>query len=312
MKKDSLLNIYDDKYAEAYDQKFLTDGFSKVSSDYELDILKRLINKDSMWLDAGCGTGYFLSKFPGYNRAGLDISPGMLKEAKKRNPDALLFKEADFRIDIPEWREKWSVITSMWNPYSYLDSMGEFETMISNFIRWTQPGGNIFIPIADLEDLSPSLPLVPYERNLESIYAGTIYLTSYTWTWIEKDGDNRHINMIAPHIEHVVHLMAPFFETIEIVRYPPPFDGWVSRKAVLAKNKLSSSVENSNEAKIIRHEIPPSLYGPYGSHSSTEASQENTQDDDPLAAVSHRQLISELSKRLKNGQLAKSLIRKLL
>tara|TARA_Y100000310_G_scaffold344921_1_gene460527 strand:+ start:3601 stop:4209 length:609 start_codon:yes stop_codon:yes gene_type:complete len=50
-------------------------------------------------LDAGAGSGrdveYFLNE--GYDAIGIDISEGMLKEAKKRVPKKSVFKKMDFR-----------------------------------------------------------------------------------------------------------------------------------------------------------------------------------------------------------------------
>ncbi|MHC5820258.1 MAG: methyltransferase domain-containing protein [Nostoc sp.] len=44
------------------------------------------MGEGAKWLEVACGTGYFLSCFPEIERAGLDISPAMLKVAKQANP----------------------------------------------------------------------------------------------------------------------------------------------------------------------------------------------------------------------------------
>jgi ubiquinone/menaquinone biosynthesis C-methylase UbiE len=42
-------------------------------------------------LEVGCGTGYWLRSFGGGNKVfGIDLSPGMLGQARKRQPDAML------------------------------------------------------------------------------------------------------------------------------------------------------------------------------------------------------------------------------
>lgn len=297
MDKESLLKIYDKEYADRYNDTFLLNPFAKGSSDFELDQLKQLLTPESKWLDVGCGTGYFLSQFPGIKRAGLDISSDMLNAAKKVNDDVLFLKQGDFRNEIPEFNNQWSLVSCMWNPYSYVDSMPEFEKMMSNIIDWTETGGSVFIPVVDLEDLRPNT-LVPYAEDT-AVFGGEILLTSYTWTWIEHSGKT-HVNMVAPHAEHFIRLLEPYFETVELLRYPPYQDGWVSRKAVLARKKISDIERNpKHKASIIRHPIPASHIPGTGSASGVNNyAQQST----------NKQLIKELMQRIKNGRLLKALI----
>ena len=300
MDKESLLKIYNKDYADGYNDQFLLNPFSKVSSDFELSQLKELISPESKWLDIGCGTGYFLSQFPGIKRGGLDISPDMLKAAKKVNEDAVFLKQGDFRNEIPEFNNQWSLVTCMWNPYSYLDSMPEFEKMMANIIDWTEEGGSVFIPVVDLEDLRPNT-IVPYAEDT-AVFNGEILLTSYTWTWIEKNGTT-HVNMVAPHAEHFIRLLEPYFETVELLRYPPYQEGWVSRKAVLARKKISdASAITGHKANIVRHPIPPShIPGSGSAHGAPNFAQQST----------NKQLIKELLQRVKNGRLLKALIHRI-
>ena len=306
MKKNSLHDLYNPKYAAGYNEKFLTNPFSKSSSDRELELLQGLITPDTKWLDAGCGTGYYLGHFPGIQRAGLDITPSMLEEAKKASPDALFFREGDFRNDIPEWHHEWSLISCMWYPYSYLESIGEFETMLTNFIHWLKPGGDLFLPVADLYDLRPLVPHVPYNQY-EEVTGGSIAITSYTWTWIQDNNEGTHVNMVAPHVDHVIQLLEPYFDTIEIARYPPFYDGWVSRRAIVAKGRRASVI-TGQKANITWHPVPPSINGPY----QTLDTLVDMVQVDTLGAASHKQLFREIFSRIKSGRLLKSLGKKIL
>lgn len=310
MKKDQLLNIYTQQYAQHYNHKFLTNAFSIHSANFEHSVLKGLVNENTEWLDAGCGTGYFLSLFPGYKRAGLDISAGMLKEAQSVNPDAMFFREGDFRNDIVGWHNKWDLISSMWYPYSYLDSMIEFETMAMNFVRWLKPGGTLFLPICDMEDLRPLVPPIPY-FEYEQVYAGSIAITGYTWTWIEDDGGKTHTHMIAPHVEHVAQLLSPYFESIEIIRYPPVYEGWVARKAIIAKVKVKSQDSNSQEKKdnIYRQATPAPIF-------PDQKVEENSIPEVPtppaIASINNKQLAKEFIKRVLNGRFVKALVKRVM
>jgi hypothetical protein len=220
----------------------------------------------------------------------------MLEQARKESPDALFFKEGDFRNEMEEWNAAWSLVTTMWTPYGYVESMKEVEKVVSNMINWTKPGGSIFIPVMDIEDFRPNT-IIPYEEKAED-FDGTLLLTGYTWTWIENGSNNFHENMVAPHAEHFVRLLAPWFEKVEVLRYPPYMPGWVSRKAILATGRRA--LADNQHAEIIRHSIPPPLNG-----------AANQQFASITSSLSNRQVISEFAARMRSGRFLKAFINRI-
>lgn len=298
MKKEDIWKIYDSDYADSYNERYLTNPFSQLSLDVELNVLKNLIGKNDRWLDIGCGTGYFLSKFPGIQRAGLDISPEMLARAKAVNPDILFLKEGDFREKISEWDQAWSVISCMWGAYIYADSVREVEQIITNMINWTKPGGSIFLPVIDMEDIRPNQQIT-YDQYTD-VYGGNIAVTSFTWTWTEADSKKVHKHLVSPHIEHFIKLLSPYFDMIEVVRYPPYQTGWVSRKAILAKRRRMAPLADQ-PAQVTWHSIPSAVHP-----------SDSQYPPSPATFLSHRQLLAELVSRVKSGALLQSLKRKFL
>lgn len=112
MDKNDVLEVYDEDYAQEYNQRFLLNDFSKINADFEQETIRKLldeIGEGANWLDVACGTGYFLSRFPNVERAGLDISPAMLDVAKQANPNAL-FVQGDYRDKHPQWEGKWDIV----------------------------------------------------------------------------------------------------------------------------------------------------------------------------------------------------------
>lgn len=273
--------IYDSDYAKEYDNRFLTSEYAKTASDFELSILKNIIKPNSKWLDVGCGTGYFLSFFPNTERCGIDISEDMLSFAKERNANAK-FIQGDFRGILPQMTEKWDVVSCMWTPYNYLESMYEFDTFITNLIEVTEIGGTLFIPVVDLEDLRPHT-IVDYDMYSE-IHQGNVQLTSTTWSFLEDNG-KIHTHLIAPQIGYFIDKLNGYFETIEIVRYPVYQDGWVSRKAILARNKF----KEKEESLVVEDKLSPIL-------------SENLEIDikESIDKFTTKELIKEIVKRLFN------------
>lgn len=258
MKKEDLWDIYDHTYAKDYNERYLSNPFSKVSSDTELNVLKGQINASTRWLDLGCGTGYFLSQFPGIQRAGVDISPEMIKLASDSNPDAMFIMEGDFRKEHAEWSGAWTLTTCMWGAYCYVDSVREVEQVVRNMISWTKTGGSVFLPVVDIEDVRPNMK-TSYEEPT-GVFGGRISVTAITWTWQEENG-KIHEHLVSPHIEHIINLLKPFFNRIEIIRYPPYMANWVSRKAILATGR--QDIENAGQhANILWHEIPQAAIKP--------------------------------------------------
>jgi SAM-dependent methyltransferase len=286
MKKEDLLSVYDADYADAYNSRFLLSPFSKPWADFEQETIKKLVNEDTRWLDIGCGTGYFLSKFPGVQRAGLDINPEMLKRAKEASPDALFFKEGDFRINVPEWKGAWSLVSCMWTPYNYVESLKEVEIVVSNMIEWTKHNGSIFLPVIDFEELRPQINVTYDEFAYE--FGGNIIMDSATWTWIEQNG-KVHEKLIAPHVCHFIKLMDPFFDKIEIVRYP--YHHASSRKAILATGRRSAA-DYDRTAEVVWHKKPQ---------------EENHSIE---SSLSHKQLLFELARRIRSGSFFKAAYRK--
>ncbi|MEI6948697.1 class I SAM-dependent methyltransferase [Paraflavisolibacter sp. H34] len=298
MKREELLQVYDHHYADTYNERFLTNRFSQLGTDFELQALRKVIGPGTRWLDIGCGTGFFLSQFPAVERAGLDINPVMLQRARAANPNALFFREGDFRNPFPEWRSAWSLISCMWTPYNYVESLPEVERVVQNMVDWTVAGGAIFIPVVDIEDLRPNT-LVPYEEKAD-IYGGSILLTSYTWEWVEHSGAV-HRNLIAPHADHFIRLLQPYFDQVELLRYPPFQNGWVSRKAVLATGRRAIA-DAQRPAQVIRHPIPP-------------PANDSLPDTPPLASatasLSNRALLAEVVGRIRTGRFWRALRKKM-
>jgi hypothetical protein len=176
-----------------------------------------------------------LSRFSGVARAGLDLSVPMLALAGAANPDALFFREGDFRDDVPDWNGRWDLVTCMWYAYCLVESMSEVERIIANLARWTAAGGTCFVPLCNPELLNDGVP-IPY-RHEEKSHGGTLLITGVIWTWIEESGI-RNDNMIAPQVEQMVAMFDEWFTDVRVVDYPMYKEGEKPvRKAIIAGKK---------------------------------------------------------------------------
>jgi hypothetical protein len=63
------------------------------------------------------------------------------------------------------------------------------------------------------------------------------------WSYIEDDIGAAHTHLLAPNTEFMEELFGRYFDGVEIIRYPPPFEGWQGRPAIVATGKRDSPTE---------------------------------------------------------------------
>ena len=124
MKPEDITRLYDDAYAAAYDEKFLLSPPAKPDSDHELALLRGFLTPGVSWLDVACGTGYFLRHFPEIERAGIDLSPAMLRLAREANPEIPLI-QCDFRDRNASAPGRWGLVSCMWYAYGLVDTVAD-------------------------------------------------------------------------------------------------------------------------------------------------------------------------------------------
>ena len=129
-----------DQWAKDYDTD-LDDEFGWVGPQRAVDFFVRYAPKDARILDAGAGTGLVgkLLAEQGYNNlVAMDLSPGMLEEAKKKNAyrefhQMVMGKPLDYATDSFDAVVSIGVLTVGHAPASSFDE----------FIRITRSGGHI-------------------------------------------------------------------------------------------------------------------------------------------------------------------------
>jgi SAM-dependent methyltransferase len=232
MNRHDIVRLYDDAYAEKYERDFLLSPLVRTDTEAELRLLEQFLTPGVTWLDVACGTGFFLRHFPNVDRAGIDVSPAMLRLARHGNPTILL-REHDIRDPIPEWDNRWGLVSCMWYAYGFADTIADLGKIVANFWSWTSMTGTCFVPLAD-----PNLITgvsVPYQAPAP--WAGRVMITGIMWSYIEDSVGAAHTHLLAPNIEFMLELFERYFERAEIVRYPPAFAGWVGRPALVASGK---------------------------------------------------------------------------
>jgi len=230
---DEVRRLYDEDYAAGYDARFLTNDFNGPDTAFELELLGGLLKSGPEWLDAACGTGYFLRHFPEVRRIGADLSPAMLARARQDNPGAD-FALHDLREPRPEWTGRFGLVSCMWYAYTLVDGMAEALRLIDNLADWTSPSGTLFLPVADARLISRSQ--LSYEIG-PTVGGGRILITGITWSFVEDDGRKTHAHLVTPQLEVLIEQLEQRFSRVEVVRYPFKPDGVSGRPALIASGK---------------------------------------------------------------------------
>jgi hypothetical protein len=236
MRRDYIAKLYDDEYAATYEAKFMHSDLTRADTQHELTLLGQFLSDGRSWLDVECCTGFWLRNFPAVERAGIEISPAMCRRATEGNPGVTILLH-DFRDPLPAWRGRWGLVSCMWYGYGLVDTLEQLELVIHNLWSLTAADGTCFVPLAD-PFLMTGVDL-PYRVDWDETSHAQI--TGIVWSFVEEGGNKVHLNQIAPKLEYMVAQFEIYFESVELIRYPPAFEGWHGRPALVATGKKSLS-----------------------------------------------------------------------
>jgi SAM-dependent methyltransferase len=271
--REEIRDLYGSSYASGYEESWTESDLWLPEAGHNLktigDLLDRL-GDDARWLDAGCGTGYFMSKFPQVTRAGFDLSPAMLEKAREANPEALFLREHDLCTDVPEWHDAWDLVTCTGQPWSYLATMAEIESCVDNLAAYTATDGICMLVAGDLADLNGCR--IDYDFSFDHPAPGTTAITGAIWSHFEAHATHR--DMIWPSLDVWVRWFAKHFGHIEIVHWPhdPPLPIMhVPRRVIVATQKRT--VDDTDKATVV-YDPPPVMAIPHAVSPPEEESTE--------------------------------------
>lgn len=223
---------YDAGYAASYSTRWWNDeGWSADQHHFE-QLLGSHVGSGERWLDVGCGTGHFLSRFPDVSRAGVDISNAMLEVARATNPEAIEFRCGDVREPYIPWDDAWDVVSCTGEPWSYLRDDDDFRLWVARMAEWTAPDGVCINQIPDIQELVGTD--IDYWFTEEKPPAGHVSILGVIWDMAEHD--IVHGRMIWPSVDRWVRWYAEHFLHVEIV-HPEPGSNVIFGRTIVASQK---------------------------------------------------------------------------
>ena len=115
------------------------------SESERLEQLARRVGRSSgrTWLDVACGTGRHLEYLRRhYAVTGIDVSPEMLRIARRRLPGIRLLRRdmRTFRLGT-----SFDVVSCLYSAIGHLNTQRDLEATIANFARHAKPGGVVLV-----------------------------------------------------------------------------------------------------------------------------------------------------------------------
>jgi len=183
------MSVFDKYYTQYYDLMYKDKNY-KEETDYIISIIRRLLPSAKKILDLGCGTGKHAEYFAnnGFEVLGVDRSPFMIEQAKKRKNEKLDFIVEDIRS--LKLNKKFDVITALFHVLSYQNSNQDvkkfFEVAYNHleqdglfiFDFWYGPAVVTQKPeirvkefeINDVKFVRIAMPYQEYDKNLVKVH----------------------------------------------------------------------------------------------------------------------------------------------
>ena len=229
----NVLDNIDEVYAKFYNIVFN----EKFVFDYDYNIIKKTLKKDSRILDAGTGTGKYYKYFvKNYNIIGVDVSRDLLKYAKIGSPlgnfvEGNLVNPGLFKL------KQFSHIICLLETL-YHNNYKNQALILKNFYKWLAPNGFMFIHIFEYNKLVPS------PRNYSTLYV--------------DDFKNLHSYTEFPNFNHDAH----YIKDDDSVIYNEKYTMNKTKKIKMHKTKLYIP---KNKEKTIKQilEVGFKLYNTY-------------------------------------------------
>ena len=197
--------IYGEGYVEPYAALYIDHPLWEPKLQCNVALLSRLLKPLGNWLDTCCGQGWHLAQFPHHSRMGVDWSAAQLEQARALNP-GVPFIEADITEYEPPEGQRFDLVSNFWSAYSYLNDEDVIRELVEKLVRWTAPGGALYLELTVpelLEDFNDSEFAAETGARVELQSPDGV-----RWNYRDAGGVHR---MTSPPLEFFTGLIAPHF-----------------------------------------------------------------------------------------------------
>ncbi len=206
-------SLYGPDLAQAHAAGYGFHGES--AAPFVRQVLTNAPHKVRRVLDVGCGAGQWLRALAdlGYDTVGLDVSPSMIKLAKKNSPRSKLLTGSVHQMTLPAV----DAITAIGEPLNYLKDQAAIAQALDRIAAALPPGG-VFVFDARLpvDDIPPArtagnvqkdyavFASIAYRKGGRELVRDITTFTSEGKNW--RRADEQHVLCLPPEDDWVVWL----------------------------------------------------------------------------------------------------------
>jgi ubiquinone/menaquinone biosynthesis C-methylase UbiE len=132
-----------DRSAEFYDAIYSFKNYEKETAKLHELIQQHKRSLGNELLDVACGTGGHIAYLKrNYSVEGLDISPLMLRLARKKHPDVVFYRRdmTNFRL-----RKEFDVVTCLFSAIGHVKTRRRLDLAVRALARHLKPGGVLVV-----------------------------------------------------------------------------------------------------------------------------------------------------------------------
>ncbi len=136
---------------------------------------------------------------------GLDRSAAQLDRARRQNPGVAFIQADVVDYEFPDG-QRFDLVSNFWSSYSYLNDEDTIRELVEKLVRWTAPGGALYLEMTVpemLEDFNDS-EFVAETGTRVSLQSPD----GVRWNYHDTGGVHR---MMSPPLEFFTGLIAPHF-----------------------------------------------------------------------------------------------------
>lgn len=241
MKKENYVYPYDKNYSKNYENLWINYPLYKNEKNIILRTLSNyLIDSERTWLDAGCGTGFFLNYFNQIKtKAGFDKSETMLEIAKSKNSNTLFLEQHDISNSNSKWNNQWDIVSCVGQPWSYLANIQLIEKTVYNLYNWTSIDGICI--------LTPDEVIHKSSYDFLNNANASFFLNATIHSYIDH-GCGEHKHLIFPFIDQWVIWFSKYFKKINLNIYDTKNE--INRKCYVLICENKKSIPNNDDFDI--------------------------------------------------------------
>ena len=218
--------LYAQGYVGPYAALYINHPLWAPKLQCNVALLSKLLKPFGNWVDTCCGQGWHLARFPHHQRMGIDRSAAQLDQARRHNP-GVTFVQADVaEYEFPE-EQRFDVVSNFWSSYSYLNDEDAIRKLVEKLVRWTAPGGALYVELT-----VPELLEAFNDSEFAAETGARVSLQSadgVRWNYHDPGGEHR---MMSPPLEFFSDIIAPHFAGTShsvVVRAIRQFVAWGKR-----------------------------------------------------------------------------------